>query len=223
MVAFTGNAISSSFGIHPCASISQTQCLEDFCGGIDSPQSAVKCSSCDDDGCAFNPYRLGDTGYYGIGGKGVDTGKPFTVVTQFLTNNGTDSGSIVEIKPFYSQNGTKIPNSSSKIEELPGDSITSSFCTKQKVAFAERKIFDKFGGMERITEVLKKGLVMSLGVLDDRRNGMLGLDGILGEGKGAERGTCPTPAMNPQDLVASSRSASAKFGRIRVGEIGSTV
>lgn len=220
---FTGNSVSSSFGLHPCSLISQTQCLGDFCGGIDSPISVAKRSACDDDGCAFNSYRLGDSGYYGIGGKGVDTGKPFTVVTQFITTDGTDSGLLQEIKRFYIQNETKIPNSSSKIEGLSGDSITSTFCTKQKEAFEEGNMFDKFGGMAKMTEALKRGLVMSLGVWDDRRNGMLWLDGKLGEGKGAERGTCPTPALNPQDLVAQSGSASARFGKIRLGNIGRTV
>lgn len=223
MEAFIGNSVSSSFGLHTCASISQTKCLGDFCGGIDSPVSASKRSTCDDNGCAFNPYRLGDPDYYGLGRKWVDTSMSFTVVTQFLTNDGTDSGSLAEITRFYIQNGTKIPNSSSKIEGLSGDSITSSFCTKQKEVFEEGNMFDKFGGMEKMTETLQKGLVLSLGVWDDRRNGMLWLDGKLGEGKGAERGTCPTPALNPQDLVAQSGLASAKFGKIRVGDIGSTV
>lgn len=70
-----------------------------------------RCSGfCDPDGCDFNSYRLGNTSFYGPG-KTVDTTKVFTVVTQFITDDGTDTGTLSEIKRFYVQNGVVIPNS----------------------------------------------------------------------------------------------------------------
>jgi cellulose 1,4-beta-cellobiosidase len=37
----------------------------------------------------------------------VNTNEVFTVVTQFLTNTGTASGTLNQIKRFYVQNGGK--------------------------------------------------------------------------------------------------------------------
>ena len=42
---------------------------------------------------------------------GVDTTKPFTVVTQFITNDDTDNGNLDEIRRIYVQDGKVIPNS----------------------------------------------------------------------------------------------------------------
>jgi cellulose 1,4-beta-cellobiosidase len=81
------------------------------------------------DGCDFNPYRLGDTTFFGNGsankvpslpiGLGsayplrisqgcphttalqVDSTKVFTVVTQFITSDGTATGDLIEIRRKY--------------------------------------------------------------------------------------------------------------------------
>lgn len=59
---------------------------------------------------------MGDTSFYGSG-KTVDTTKPFTIVTQFITADGTDTGSLSEIKRFYVQNGQTIPNSATSVNK----------------------------------------------------------------------------------------------------------
>jgi hypothetical protein len=64
------------------------------------------------DGCDFNSYRMGNQDFYGTG-MTVDTSKPVTVVTQFITDDGTDTGSLKSIHRFYVQNGKVIPNSES--------------------------------------------------------------------------------------------------------------
>ncbi len=44
---------------------------------------------CDMDGADINPYRLGNKNLYGTGSQfKIDTNKPFTVKTQFITDNG---------------------------------------------------------------------------------------------------------------------------------------
>ena len=54
---------------------------------------------CDKSGCDFNPYRLGATDFYGNGSAfKIDSRQPFTVVTQFITNDGTDNGDVVEVR-----------------------------------------------------------------------------------------------------------------------------
>ena len=54
---------------------------------------------CDKDGCDFHHWRLGDHSYFGPGADfAVDTSRPMTVVTQFITSDGTDNGDLVEIR-----------------------------------------------------------------------------------------------------------------------------
>lgn len=66
---------------------------------------------CEPTGCGFMPYPLGQTKFYGRGRTfTVDTTKPFTVVTRFVTVDGKDTGNLKEIQRFYKQNGRIIPN-----------------------------------------------------------------------------------------------------------------
>merc|ERR1712176_1443065 len=47
---------------------------------------------CDKDGCDYNSYRMGDMSFYGHGSDfKIDSSKPVTIVTQFLTHDGTDT------------------------------------------------------------------------------------------------------------------------------------
>ena len=55
---------------------------------------------CDKDGCDYNPYRVGRTQFFGPGDEyEIDTRFPFTVVTQFISSDGTDGGELVQVKP----------------------------------------------------------------------------------------------------------------------------
>ena len=73
---------------------------------------------CDKDGCDFNSWRLGDQSFFGPGADfAVNTEKPMTVVTQFITNDGTDTGDLVEIRRLYVQDGEIIQNS---FADIPG-------------------------------------------------------------------------------------------------------
>ena len=58
---------------------------------------------CDKDGCDFASYRYGDQNYWGKGsGFTINTEtKKITVVTQFITHDGTDNGDLVEVRRFY--------------------------------------------------------------------------------------------------------------------------
>jgi hypothetical protein len=62
------------------------------------------------------PYPLGKTNFYGRGSSYcVDTTKPFTVTTRFVTVDGKDTGNLKEIQRIYKQNGRTIPNPTVKI------------------------------------------------------------------------------------------------------------
>jgi hypothetical protein len=70
--------------------------------------------------------------------------QPFTVVTQFITSDGTDSGDLVEITRFFVQNGKKIM--SPAMSNIPApynnlSSITDSFCKAKTAAYQARVIW----------------------------------------------------------------------------------
>merc|ERR1711957_495600 len=81
---------------------------------------------CDKDGCDYNNYRMGGPNFYGQGPQfDVDSSKPMTVVTQFLTTDGTDTGDLSEIRRFYVQDGKVIENSeASTLGSDGGNSVT---------------------------------------------------------------------------------------------------
>merc|ERR1712066_101248 len=85
---------------------------------------------CDKDGCDYNSYRMGTPDFYGAGADfAVDSSRPVTVVTQFLTTDGTDTGDLAEVRRFYVQDGAVIENSEATIlGPGAGNSITENFC-----------------------------------------------------------------------------------------------
>lgn len=69
--------------------------------------------NCYDEYCGLNQYAAGNKNFYGRGPSfAVDTTRTFTVVTQFITNDGTDTGTLQEIKQLYVQDGRTIPQPS---------------------------------------------------------------------------------------------------------------
>lgn len=64
---------------------------------------------CDPSGCGYNAYSRGNKNYYGRGNNfQVDSTQKFTVVTRFVTVDGTDNGDLKEIQRYYIQNGRTI-------------------------------------------------------------------------------------------------------------------
>lgn len=91
---FEGNIYAASFSAHLCSTTDPTRCENDDCGVPDPWLPST--SFCDADGCDWNSCRLGNTSFYGPGGF-LDTTKSFTVVTRFITDDGTDNGNLVEM------------------------------------------------------------------------------------------------------------------------------
>ncbi|PGH13437.1 hypothetical protein AJ80_06306 [Polytolypa hystricis UAMH7299] len=218
------NAISSAFTPHPCDTPGLTVCEGEDCGGTYSETRYA--GTCDPDGCDFNPYRQGDPDFYGEG-KTVDTTKKMTVVTQFLTDDGTDSGTLNEIRRFYVQDGQVIPNSESKIAEIPGDSLTQEFCDAQKQVFGDENTFEQHGGWKNMSDAMAEGMVLVMSLWDDRHSQMLWLDSTYpvdapASQLGAGRGECATDSGAPDDVRVEQAGASVTFGNIKYGPIGST-
>lgn len=185
--------MSSVFAAHPCSVVGQTGCTESDCG---DPSQYT--SVCDRDGCDFNPFRMGNKSFYGPGAS-VDTNKPFSIVTQFITNNGTDSGILIEIRRFYVQNGITYQN---PYVNVPGvnphfNSITGAYCDQQKAAFNDTNSFQNRGGLKTMGEALARGVVLVFSLGDDYAGNMLWLDSEYPSDAdpskpGVARGTCST-------------------------------
>ena len=224
MDIWEANSISTAFTPHSSDPTGQTMCSGDACGGTYSSDRYAGVT--DPDGCDFNSFRQGNKEFYGPG-KTVNTNSVFTVVTQFLTNTGTDSGTLSEIKRFYVQNGVVIPNSQSTIAGNPGNSLTDSFCKAQKTVFGDQDIYNLHGGFSSMSKALKDGMVLSLSLWDDYAANMLWLDSNYPVDAdpakpGIARGSCPTTSGVPADVEAAHPDAYVIYSNIKVGAINST-
>ncbi|KAF3387366.1 putative 1,4-beta-D-glucan cellobiohydrolase A [Penicillium rolfsii] len=224
MDIWEANSISTALTPHPCDTASQTMCEGDGCGGTYSSDRYG--GTCDPDGCDFNPYRMGNTTFFGPG-KTVDTKSKMTVVTQFITSDGTATGTLSEIKRIYVQNGKVIANSASDVSGVTGNSITSDFCTAQKTAFGDKDVFAQHGGLSGMGDALAKGMVLVMSIWDDHNSNMLWLDSnyptnATATDPGVARGSCSTDSGEPATVESQSASAKVIFSNIKVGPIGST-
>lgn len=223
MDIWEANSISAAYTPHVCSVNGQVRCSGTDCGDGDERYAGL----CDKDGCDFNSYRMGDTSFYGPG-KTVDTSKKFTVVTQFITSDGTDSGALSEIRRIYVQGGTVIQNSVTKIPGITEtNSITDEYCTEQKTAFGDNDIFGKLGGLKTMGGAIGRGMVLALSVWDDHDVSMLWLDSTYPTDKdasspGVARGTCATTSGLPSDIETSQADSQVTYSNIKIGAIGST-
>merc|ERR1712137_1533138 len=91
-----------------------------------------------------------------------------TVVTQFITSDGTDNGDLTEIRRLYVQNGEVIQNSASIIDGKEHDAaVTDDMCNAQKTFFGDYDHHQEKGGLKSMGEALKRGMVLTLSVWDD--------------------------------------------------------
>mmetsp|Transcript_69028 Transcript_69028/g.173939 ORF Transcript_69028/g.173939 Transcript_69028/m.173939 type:complete len:683 (-) Transcript_69028:513-2561(-) len=234
MDIWEANRISNSMTAHPCSSAGLHRCEGVECGDGDKHQYYL--GLCDKDGCEFNPYRMGNHSLFGPQ-QMVDTDKRITVVTQFLTEDGTDAGALSEIRRFYIQDGEIIHNSKSSIAGIAGDSITASLCTAEKQAFVrtrdssnpkgEYNQFDLKGGLGQMSKAFERGMVLALALWDDLAVKMQWLDSFLPhdlpqDTLGALRGPCKPEWGTPQWMRENIPAANVQFTNLRFGEIGST-
>ncbi len=94
----------------------------------------------------------------------IDTNSKMTVVTQFITDDGTNTGNLQEIRRFYVQNGVTYANSESDVAGISGNSITESFCKAQKSVFGDTDSFDSEGGLKAMGEAMKSGMVLVMSI-----------------------------------------------------------
>jgi len=252
MDIWEANAHATAYTTHACDADGLLRCEgtggDNQCG--DTPEDCECCleedceccgrykGNCDKDGCDFNPFRLGDQKFYGKGSDfAVDTTKPMTVVTQFLTTDGTDTGDLKEIRRLYVQDGKVIQNS--KVSNIPAlggegpdaDSITDEMCTAQKEAFGDPDDFTEKGSVKGMGKALGRGMVLVLSLWDDMLTHMHWLDSAAPldhpdthplSKPGVKRGPCSPEAGDPLKLRQEHPDAYVVFSNIKVGEIDST-
>jgi cellulose 1,4-beta-cellobiosidase len=225
MDIWEANRRATAYIAHPCKKDGPFKCKGASCGdGQEGRYSGV----CDKDGCDLNTYRMGNPSFYGMGDQfEVDSRKPLTVVTQFLTNDGTDSGDLVEIRQLYLQNGKVMKSPDSTTAGVKGNAITDEFCTAQKSVFSDPNDFKKKGGLKNMGESLDRGMVLTLSLWDDQATEMRWLDSTFPVGEpatepGNARGPCDDQDNSPNHLRSVHQHATVKYSNIKYGEIGST-
>ena len=198
MDIWEANMAATHLAPHPCNVPGLYECQ-----GADCEKDGV----CDKDGCSFNPYRVESFAYYGPQ-LVVDTSRPFTVVTQFPSD---DEGTLVEIHRLYVQDGKVIKNSVVEKEGLPEiDFMNDELCEAQN---AEK--FKDLGALKGMGEAMARGMVLAMSVWWDAGGSMEWLDsGVAGpckEGEGA-----------PENILEVEADPTVVFSNIKWGEIGST-
>ncbi|KAK0752634.1 glycoside hydrolase [Schizothecium vesticola] len=210
------NAYAYAFTPHACKDNKYHICETDTCGGTYSEDRFA--GGCDANGCDYNPYRMGNTDFYGKGLK-VDTSKKFTVVTQFKPDRLTQ---------FFVQNGKKIVAPAPTFEGISdtGD-VTPEFCTNQFKKFNDRDRFAEVGGFSQLNAALGVPMVLVMSIWDDHYSNMLWLDSTYPPEKegepGAARGPCGQDTGVPSEVEASYPNAKVVWSNIRFGPVGSTV
>ena len=224
MDIWEANAVSTAFTPHACSVTEQTRCEGVDCG--DNPDHRFD-GVCDKNGCDFQTYRLGNASFYGSGPSfAIDTSKPVTVTTRFVTEDHTDTGKLVEIQRSYTQSGRVVKTPSIMVGgKGPFDSVSTDYCQAEVALFADGTNFLGKGGMGAMDAAFEQGMVLVMSLWDDHSANMLWLDATYptdGTASGSKRGTCAASSGDPKQVESQSADAYVKYMNIKFGDIGST-
>lgn len=199
MDLWEANSRATALTPHSCNKPGFFECSGNQCGVN---------GTCDKSGCGFNPYALGAHNYYGLN-KVVNTLKPMTVTTQFVTDDGTTSGTLQQIRRLYVQDGKVIQNAEVKFKKSTIDSITEPYCDSVGESFVER------GGLATMGRALGRGMVLIFTLWDDTSAFMNWLDA-------GTAGPCNMKQGNPAIIKKSFGYTQVTFSNVKWGELGST-
>ena len=218
------NKVATSFTAHPCSIDGQKMCSDPVTCGDNTGGHRYK-GVCDKDGCDMQPFRSGNKDFFGEGPQfKVDSSKPVTVVTQFITDA---NGDLSEIRRKFIQNGKVIEHPHTAVDTMDKqfDSITDEMCDATKSAFQDNKDFQKKGGLKKMGQSMKNGMVLVMSIWDDHDQNMLWLDSTFPKDKtswGGPRGTCSTESGKPDEVEKMYPNSHVMFSDIRIGDIDST-
>ncbi|KAI5867910.1 glycoside hydrolase family 7 protein [Durotheca rogersii] len=220
MDLWEANSMSFALTPHPCQQEGYFVCQTSDCGGTYSGDRYA--GTCDPDGCDLNPFRHGNTDFYGKG-KTVDTSRKFTVVTRFH-GSGTTLNSLSQ---YFIQDGRKIDVPGSKYVS-GGSTIDSEFCEASKNIFKDNKRFQELGGLSQMGKATGTPMVLVLSVWDDGYSNMLWLDGQRypldrdPSEPGVPRGECDVNGSTPTIVREKFKDAKVTYSNFKFGPIGST-
>jgi cellulose 1,4-beta-cellobiosidase len=173
------------------------------------------CQQCDTSGCGWNPYRDDGsgkiTGFYGPG-KTVDSTKKFTVVTQYITDSGTDNGNLKEIRRLWIQNG--------KVYETPAKTawngtgnvdykyMNDAYCGSN----LGNQGYGQRGGDAAFTAAFKRNAILAMSLWTD------GSMSWLDEGN---RGDCSNPG-GKDAVISANKNSYLEISNIKFGDIDTT-
>ncbi|CAK4072637.1 unnamed protein product [Aphanomyces euteiches] len=228
MDIWESNTISQAYTSHPCTVTSQTRCSSATQCGDDATGNRFD-GVCDKDGCDFNPYRYNNHNFYGPGSSfAVDSIKPLTVVTQFITDDNTANGNLVQIKRYYVQNGVAIDSPNINWSGIdPLNYLTDTVCNEAKTLFGDNNQHKAKGGLTALGNALKNGVVLTISLWTDHAAKSLWLDSTYPTNKsatipGVGRGTCSITSGVPSEVQSQYPSATVKHSNIRIGDLGTT-
>ncbi|KAG2761975.1 hypothetical protein JG687_00013861 [Phytophthora cactorum] len=224
MDIWEANSMATAYTTHPCSTDGQERCIADEdCGATEETRYT---GWCDKPGCSFNPFRMGLKKFYGRGKKyDIDTTRPFSVITQFITDDNTETGELVEIRRLYKQDDRVVANPASTWAALNGtDSITDAMCNVSKAYFDDHPYV--MGGLAQLGKQMIGGMTLAMSIWVDYGSNMTWLDSYSSgddpKVPGVLRGACPNPGGDPDSVFAESPDAAVKFINIRSGDFGST-
>jgi len=228
MDIWESNKQASAYTPHPCKTKGQYRCEGTECGDIETHERYK--GVCDKDGCDLNAFRSGNKTFFGAASSfAVDSSKPMTVVTQFITTDGTKSGDLKEIRRLWVQNGKVIKNAMTNVPGMSKayNSITDDMCADQKKAMGDTNSFMTAGGMKGMGEAMSRGMVLVMSLWDDHYAHMLWLDSAYPLDKpvtqpGILRGPCSTDSGKPEDVESKQANAHVKYYNVRYGDLDST-
>ncbi|KAJ8508287.1 hypothetical protein ONZ45_g9415 [Pleurotus djamor] len=205
---FHGNAFAHTWAAHPCPS-----------------QDAQRCDGEVECGDRPNYTYNRQPNFYGPG-LTIDTDHPFSVTTQFITEDGTDHSVVVEIRRYYKQFGFVIPGPSTSITPPPSsgmssfgpfNSIKDDFCHDSKQVFGETDVWDGAGGLQHtiLPQGADRGKVLVMSIENDYDRQLEWLDA-------GDHGPCPAGSGVPEDVEGIYPNANVQFRDIRFGPLGST-
>lgn len=149
------------------------------------------------------------------------------MLTQFITQDGTDNGPLDTIQRVYYQDNRRIelPMVNVTNPNLPGGNMTDHFCEAERSAFHEKNVLKEKGGLAQMGKAMAKGMVMAFSIWVDHKTSMSWLDSTFppySKGPGTQRGICPQESGKPEDVINTSPNAYVTISHIRTGKINTT-
>jgi cellulose 1,4-beta-cellobiosidase len=201
------NSRATSLALHPCSIKGVTPCTTDIsCGNGQYRFQGV----CDRNGADYNPIRLGNNTFYGVGSSfTIDTTKPIKVITRFPTNS---NGVIDRVERYYEQNG----------KQIFGGVLTDSMVEQHKQIYNEPNTFKELGGFPTMTDSFARKHVLILSLWDDVSVNMRWLDSVYPIGStepGAYRGPCASHNNDPSYLRQTYPTSYVVYSDVQIKKL----